>query len=212
MNFELLSFITVSFFIAVSPGPSVIYVVSYSLRYGSKAGIISTLGINLGSIVFILIAAFGLSTLLVTFPRAIILIQLFGGLYVVYLASHMWPRGGDLSLNEQSVEEKSYRNLFINGFVTSVLNPKDILFYTAFIPTFIPTNVEGNSYETYFLVLAFSYMAIGFMTKSTFAVFSGYAKMALTSKNANLVNYMSSTVLLVLGFYLIGKSANQLLL
>ncbi len=211
MNIELLSFFTISFFIAITPGPSVIYVVSYSLRYGSKAGIISTLGINLGSIVFILIAAFGLSSLLVNFPKAIVVIQLIGGFYVIYLAIHMWPRGTTLNINEQGLTEKSYRKLFTNGFVTSVLNPNDIFFYTAFIPTFIPSSVIGKPYQTYFLILAFSYMTIGFMTKSTFAIFAGYAKTVLASKNASYMNYISSIVLLLLGVYLVGKSMKYLL-
>lgn len=210
MNVELFSFFALSFVIAVTPGPSVVYVVSYSLRYGSKAGIISTLGINLGSIVAILIAAFGLTSLLEFYPNAIIFIQIMGGFYVIYLAIFMWPRGQIVSTDEQSLTEKSYRNLFRNGFITSVLNPKDILFYTAFIPTFIPKSVEGSSYQIYFLFLAFSYMGIGFITKSMFAVFSGYTKAALDSKNASLVNYLSSMGLFGLGIFLIAKSLNNL--
>jgi len=210
MSLELFSFLALSFVIAVTPGPSVVYVVSYSLRYGSKAGIISTLGINLGSIVAILIAAFGLSSLLETYPNSITFIQIIGGFYVIYLAILMWPRGQIVSMDEQSLTEKSNRNLFRNGFVTSVLNPKDILFYTAFIPTFIPQGVEGSTYQVYFLSLAFSYMAIGFITKSAFAVFSGYTKAALDSKSAGLLNYLSSIVLFGLGGFLVAKSMRNL--
>lgn len=205
MNIEYFSFLTISFFIAVTPGPSVIYVVSYSLRYGAKAGIASTLGINVGSIVAILIAAFGLSTLLETYPMAIVFIQILGGLFVIYLAFLMWPRHSAISIDEQLIEQDSYKNLFKNGFITSVLNPKDILFYTAFIPTFIPQETSGNAYLSTFLFLAFSYMAIGFVTKSSFALFSGYAKHALHSKNANVVNILSSMILFTLGIFLLGN-------
>ena len=211
MNIELLSFFTLAFFIAITPGPSVIYVVSYSLRYGSKAGIASTLGINVGSIVAILIAAFGLSSLLEIYPNAIVVIQTIGGFYVIYLAILMWPRGSIINIDEQSLTEENYKNLFKNGFITSVLNQKDILFYTAFIPTFIPQGVVGKSYPTYFLLLAFSYMAIGFITKSAFAIFSAYTKKALHSKNAKLMNYFSSTLLFILGVFLVGKLINELL-
>ncbi len=200
-----------SFVIAITPGPSVVYVVSYSLRYGPKAGIISTLGINLGSVVAILIAAFGLSSLLDIYPNAITFIQIVGGFYVIYLANLMWPRGPAISSDAQSPKEKSYRELFRNGFITSVLNPKDILFYTAFIPAFIPQTISGNSYQIYFLSLAFSYMAIGFVTKSAFAVFSGYTKAALDSKSASLVNYLSSIVLFSLGIFLVAKSIGKII-
>ena len=211
MNIELLSFFTLASLIAITPGPSVIYVVLYSLRYGSKAGIVSTLGINVGSVVAILIAAFGLSSLLETYPNAIIVIQIVGGFYVIYLATLMWPHGPNVDMDEQSLTEQNYKNLFKNGFITSVLNPKDILFYTAFIPTFIPLGVIGKSYQTYFLFLAFSYMIIGFATKSMFAIFSGYTKKALQSENANLMNYFSSTMLFLLGIFLVGRSIKNLL-
>lgn len=103
MNIELITFFTLSFFIAITPGPSVIYVVSYSLRYGAKAGIVSTLGINAGSIVAILIAAFGLSSLLAVYPNAIKLIEFAGGLYVIYLSSLIWPRGPASSVEQQYI-------------------------------------------------------------------------------------------------------------
>ena len=206
MPIELFSFFTIAFFIAITPGPSVIYVVSYSLRYGPKAGIASTLGINAGSVIAILIAAFGLTYLLEVYPNAIDMIQLVGAFYIIYLGSLMWPRQSSANISEQDLGMKSYRSLFKNGFITSVLNPKDILFYTAFIPTFIPDGVTGKSYKSYFLVLAFCYMLIGFVTKSMFALFSGYAKNVLHSKKASLINYFSSVMLIGLGAFLVGTS------
>ncbi len=86
-----------------------------------------------------------------------------------------------------------------------------MLFYTAFIPAFISQGAEKGAYQTQFLLLAFSFMTIGFITKSTFAVFSGYIKNALNSKNANLMNYVSSVILFGLGVFLIIKSFNVLL-
>lgn len=209
MNLELVSFFVFSFFVAITPGPSVIYVVSYSLRYGSKAGVVSTLGINLGSVVAILIAAFGLSYLLDLYPGAIKLIQIAGGLYIVYLAVLMWPSGSITSIDDQSLDAQSYGGLFRNGFITSLLNPKDILFYTAFIPAFIPQTIPKESYRAYFLLLAFSYMLIGFLTKSSFAIFSGYARSALNSKKANIVNYISSLLLFFVGVFLVISSIAQ---
>jgi len=208
MNIELISFLAVSFLIAVTPGPSIIYVVSYSLRYGTKAGIISTLGINVGSIVAILISAFGLSALLNSYPAAIQIIEFLGGIYVIYLATLIWPKKPAKIENEPLLIEANYRTLFKNGVITSLLNPKDILFYAAFIPTFIPNSVNGNSYLGYFIALAFAYMSIGFLTKSIFSIFAGYTKKALRSNNSTTVNYLSSTLLFSLGVYLVGKSAN----
>jgi len=192
--------------VAITPGPSVIFVVSYSLRYGAKSGVISTLGINVGSVAAILIAAFGLSYLLELYSNAILVIQIVGGLFVIYLAIQIWPRGSDQRVGDQNFQEESYGTLFKNGFITSVLNPKDILFYTSFIPTFIPHSVTEKSYISYFLLLAFSYMFIGFLTKSAFAIFAGFTKDALNSSKAKFLNYFSSMLLFSLGVYLLAKS------
>ena len=104
-----------------------------------------------------------------------------------------------------------YRDLFVKGFITSILNPKDLLFYTAFIPAFIPQDIGLGSYRNYFLVLGFTYMAIGFLTKSSFAVFAGFTKNVLFSDKSSLVNRVSSIVLVCLGVFIVGKSVAQLL-
>ncbi len=54
-------------------------------------------------------------------------------------------------------------------------------------------------------------MLIGFVTKSAFAVFSGYTKAALDSKSASFVNYLSSIVLFSLGIFLVAKSIGKIL-
>ena len=210
MNFGIYSFLAFSFVIAITPGPSVVYVVSYSLRYGTKAGIISTLGINSGSIIAIIIAAFGLSSILTVYPNAITVIQTVGGLYVMYLALRIWPKGEALGVGEKNLTERNYGDLFKNGFITSILNPKDIMFYTAFIPAFIPKGVEGGAYQGKFLILGFLYMSIGFITKSTFSIFAGLTKTALNSHYANLVNYVSAIFLFSLGVFLVAKSTVDL--
>jgi len=106
----------------------------------------------------------------------------------------------------ENFPEQGYSTLFVNGFITSVLNPKDVLFYTAFIPTFIPAAATGKSYQSYFFLLAFMYMLIGFITKSCFAIFAGYTKSALHSSKAIILNYTSSLLLFSLGIYLVAKS------
>ncbi len=208
MGIELISFLAISFAIAITPGPGVIYVVSYSLRYGTKAGVVSTLGINVGSVVAILVAAFGLSALLTNYPRLTQFIEIVGGLHMIYLATLIWPGKTQPNQEDPLLHEASYRSLFKNGVITSCLNPKDILFYAAFIPTFIPDAVYGNAYLRYFMFLAFAYMIIGFITKIAFSVFAGFTRKMLRSKSAGVVNYLSSTTLFALGGYLLGKSVN----
>jgi len=212
MDTELLAFYILSLIIVVAPGPNVIYVVSNSLRYGATAGLISTLGISIGSVGLVLAASFGLSFLLAVFPTAIIAVQIVGGCYAIYLAIKLWPRGL-LDITEQRILAKeSYRKIFKNGCIASILDPKDILFFTAFVPSFIPRGTEGASYQAYFIFLAFSYICIGFVTKYGFAVSAGYTKKTLQSASAVFVNYLSSSILLFLGMSIIGRHLEMLVL
>jgi len=79
------------------------------------------------------------------------------------------------------------------------------------IPTFIPHSISGNTYQAYFLLLAFTYIIIGFVTKGMFAVFAGHTKSALHSSKAIAVNYISSLLLFALGIYLVVISMSDIL-
>src|SRR5687768_4985326 len=71
-------FVVASVVLLLTPGPAVLYIVARSVGQGRAAGLISVLGIHLGTIVHIVAAAVGLSALLVSSAPAFAIIKYLG--------------------------------------------------------------------------------------------------------------------------------------
>jgi threonine/homoserine/homoserine lactone efflux protein len=64
-------FVAASLMLLLTPGPAVLYIVARSVGQGRKAGLVSVLGIHLGTIVHIGAAAVGLSALIASSALAL---------------------------------------------------------------------------------------------------------------------------------------------
>ena len=82
---SLLLFVAGAGILLVIPGPAVTYVVSRSVAHGRTAGLVSALGIVVGTLCHVLGATLGLSALLVSSAQAFQLVKYVGAAYLVYL-------------------------------------------------------------------------------------------------------------------------------
>lgn len=129
----------------ISPGPDMLYVISRTLDHGRRAGVVSALGIGAGTLVHTFVAAIGLSAILVSVPVAFELIRYAGAVYLAYLGLRMLitarseVKGTDSKLTPRS----SLVDIFRQGVLTNVLNPKVALFFLAFLPQFVDST-RGN--------------------------------------------------------------------
>ncbi len=206
MDSDLTFFLLTSFLLVIAPGPSVVYVVAHSLRLGRAAGIASALGTNFGSYGLIIVAAFSFSGLIEKFPQFLTVVQLCGGLYVGWIAYKMWPRHSLPDAETVDVELRSNSRIFLNGVITTLLNPKDILFYAAYIPTFLNSEDLGSSYRSQFIVLALIYACMGLLTKCAFAVFCSQAAAFTRAEGTVFLNYFAALVLFALAAFLVSEA------
>jgi threonine/homoserine/homoserine lactone efflux protein len=149
-----------SFFIAtlalnLAPGPDMTYVAARSLGQGTRAGLISALGISAGCVVHIIAASAGVAVLLRAWPPAYGVIRLAGAAYLIYLGiGLLWNAGRGDRL--QSVADASDRDIFRQGVITNVLNPKVAMFFLAFLPQFVDPARGPAGFQTLALGLAFN--------------------------------------------------------
>ncbi|MGP8068704.1 MAG: LysE family translocator [Candidatus Bathyarchaeia archaeon] len=135
----LVLFLAAALALNVSPGPDMLYVISRSLGQGRRAGIVSALGIGVGTLVYTLVTAIGLSALLLSIPILFNAIRYAGALYLAYLGFRMLfakivkTRG----TAEGRPAHIPLRSVFRQGVTTNVLNPKVALFFLAFLPQFV---------------------------------------------------------------------------
>jgi threonine/homoserine/homoserine lactone efflux protein len=141
---EFLLFALASLMLNITPGNDMLYVASRSASQGIKAGVVSALGIAGGCIVHLLAAVVGLSAIIASSAIAFDIIKYAGAAYLIYLGIKIFiSKQNKFSIPEKA-EKKSLVNLFWQGVLTNVLNPKVALFFLAFLPQFIhPEN--GNA-------------------------------------------------------------------
>ena len=133
-----LVFAAASALLVLVPGPAVIYIVTRSVRHGRTAGLVSTLGIEVGGLVHVAAATLGLSALLASSATAFGVVRYAGAAYLAYLGVRALlgrDEGGEERPSAALAPDR--RRIFWNGVLVNVLNPKTALFFLAFLPQFI---------------------------------------------------------------------------
>ena len=120
------------------PGQDTLYIIGRSVAQGRVAGIVSVIGLGSGCVVHILAATIGLYSLLALSPFAFTVICFAGGIYLMYLGimiivSRNNPRPAFMPGNTPDAKWQIYRQ----GVLTNLLNPKVALFFLAFLPQFV---------------------------------------------------------------------------
>ena len=123
--------------LAASPGPGVFATTARAMASGFRPALAVIWGIVLGDIIFLLFAAFGLSMVARVLGNLFFLVKICGGAYLVWLGIKIWLQTPELSQNNQNSATRSSWGNFVSGLVITLSNPKVILFYCGFLPTFL---------------------------------------------------------------------------
>ena len=155
----------------LTPGNDMLYVIGRSSGQGTKAGVISALGIGAGCIVHILAAVIGLSALIAGSAMAFDIIKYMGAAYLVYLGIRsVASKKHSIHINK-NLKPLSYNKIFLQGVITNVLNPKVALFFLAFLPQFINVHESNTSWQILFLGICFD--AVGTIVNVLVALLFG---------------------------------------
>ena len=156
----------------LTPGPAVLYIVTRSIDQGWRAGLVSVLGVHVGTLAHILAAAAGLSALLAASATAFGVVKYMGAAYLIYIGLRRLRDRSSLA-TPQAGAPKRLRRAFVDGVVVNVLNPKTGLFFLAFLPQFV-TEARGNVGEQ-IVALGVVFVLLGAVTDSLYALTAGSA-------------------------------------
>jgi len=190
-------FVAAALALLLVPGPAVLYIVARSIDQGRSAGLVSVLGVHLGSLVHVAAAAVGLSSLLVSSAVAFSFVKYAGAAYLLYLGVRA------LIAREEPVDVElrpaPLRTLLRQGAVVNVLNPKTALFFLAFLPQFVDPDAGYVAAQLVFFGLVF--VALGLVTDGLYALAAGTAGGWLRSSRffAGARRWVSGTVFIGLG-------------
>jgi threonine/homoserine/homoserine lactone efflux protein len=154
----------------VIPGPAVTYIVTRSIDQGRAAGLVSVLGIHVGTLVHIVAATVGLSAILASSAAAYATVKYLGAAYLVFLGVRTVLRTREDEDGQGSIRPASLSRIFRQGVVVNVLNPKTALFFLAFLPQFVEPSRGPAALQT--LVLGLTFIVLGLISDGTYAMLS----------------------------------------
>ena len=168
----LVVFATAVVVLKVIPGPAVIYIVTRSIDQGRLAGLVSVLGIEVGTLFHVVAAGFGLSALLMTSALAFKIVKFLGALYLIYLGIHkLVVKEKEAVEQPQEFKHKNLSRVFLQGMVVQFLNPKLALFFLAFLPQF--ADPSRGSVAGQIIVLGLIFVALAICSDSLYALLTG---------------------------------------
>ena len=157
----LLAFALASTILIVVPGPTVALVVTRTLGAGRRATVPLTLGVAGGDLVATTLSLAGVGALLAASAQLFTAVKWIGAAYLVYLAVRMWSAPVGLAVEhgpEPRGRAVGSAAILREAFVVTVLNPKGIVFFVAFVPQFLATD---RAYWPQALVFAGLFTLIG---------------------------------------------------
>lgn len=156
----LFSFVLATAILALSPGPDNIFVLTQSLVNGKKYGLATVFGLITGCIVHTTLLAFGVSLIIKESETLFFAIKFFGALYLSFLAYKVYKSDPSILLSKNNVTQKTTIQLFKQGFVMNVLNPKVSIFFLAFFPGFLFSKTLSTIVQFYILGLIFMVVSL----------------------------------------------------
>jgi len=134
---KLAAFALVSGTTSLIPGPSMVFVLSQSVWRGARSGAAALAGLQLGYLVWWLLAALGLGTLAAAFPLAFRLLGIGGALYLGALGVQALRHAGTTSADGLSASRRPTAHPLRDGVVIAIGNPKALIYMVALLPPFV---------------------------------------------------------------------------
>ena len=190
----LLSFALATLVLSISPGPDNIFVLTQSIVNGRKFGLATVIGLISGCLLHTTLLAFGVSVVIKASEILYTGIKIFGAVYLLYLAYKVYKMDANIIVAQEKTPKKTTSQLFKQGFIMNVLNPKVSIFFLAFFPGFLYS--ETINTITQFYVLGFIFMCVSFIIFSLIAILAGAISKKLKN-NTKIGLYLKWTQIIV---------------
>jgi threonine/homoserine/homoserine lactone efflux protein len=206
-----ITFFLAIFLFAITPGPGTFALLARALVSGAWVCLPMTLGIIASDIIYLVLSTFGLATIAENYGGVFTAIRFIGAGYLIYLGWKMWTADVETSFKVDKTQNSSKRKNWLSGltqgFLISASNPKVILFYIAFLPTFIDLTVLKTNDIVQLSVLTFFALLAGLMLIAVGASsVRGYLK---SQKAVRRLNRTAGGIMIGAGLFLVSRGSSS---
>ena len=118
----------------ILPGPDFVAVVRSSMTHGTRAGLLTTLGVSLGLCLYATLSLLGLSAILVKYQWLTWAVRLLGGAYLIYLGIRLL-RARPQAIDLDPANPPARHRAILFGFLVTLTNPKAIVLFASVFAT-----------------------------------------------------------------------------
>lgn len=198
MSAELYAaFLAACVVLVLVPGPTVTLTLANSLKHGTRAGLLSVLGTQLGLAVMLVIVGVGLTSLVEAAGHWFDWLRLAGAAYLVWLGWKMIRGAGQGLANGTAAPPRG--GFVLQGALVALSNPKTLLFFGAFFPQFVD---PARNFGLQILIMGVTAMAVAVVSDSLYALAAGRARRAFTAKRVAFLERISGGFLIGGGLWL----------
>lgn len=195
-------FLIIAVVVTLTPGPGTATILRVAARDGRRAAMSAIIGNSAGVLVWGILSALGVSSLILASQVAFDTLRIVGAavLIVIGLRSLLQRhRGDDLAPEEKSRRRAGWRS----GLVTSVSNPKLAVFFVALFPQFL---TRGSPVLPYALGMAGAIVVLDVLWFSTLAFAVDRARTMLKPRVQRSMERFTGAVMVGLGLRLATES------
>ena len=182
MDFDAwIAFAIASAVLVAIPGPTVMLVVGCALGQGKRSVLATAPGVLLGDVVAMTASMLGVGAVLAASASLFTAVKLAGAVYLVWMGVRMWRDSPRLAQARAVRGRRSAGRMFRESFLVTVLNPKALVFFVAFVPQFVdPTRPVGPQ----FAILIATFTLLGFVNAIAWGVAAGEMRARLSRPGA----------------------------
>lgn len=208
MEIYLTSFLALAlahFVALLSPGVDFFLILANSSKYGRFSGLITSFGIAIANLVYILLALFGI-TLIKENEFIFLSIKILGSIYLLYIGYLLLSAKKRELFGEKIEKKKSSKNIakyFSMGFLSAILNPKNSIFYF----TMFSISIQNHTpFFVQFFYALWMFLAVLFWDIFVVYLITNSKSRDFMEKYSNIIEKISGLILLILGSSIIFNS------
>ncbi|AGH80770.1 lysine exporter protein LysE/YggA [Psychromonas sp. CNPT3] len=197
-----LTFLVATSLFSMVPGAGMISTVSNALNGGVRRAAINLIGLQLAIIVHLSVVVIGLGALFSSSPIAFDLLKYMGAAYLGYLGIQRFLTAVTVQDEMPLASAKvNYWQLIREGFFINLMNPKSVIFLTAFLPSFLNMNMPLN---TQYLILGVTVVVMDVVVMLNYAYLANICRKYLINERFLLMqNRVFGVLFILMGIFLV---------